>query len=305
MLVSAVALAAGAVAATPTLHFPRDHYGHDAGIEWWYVTAYVVGSDGHHYSVFFTVFKRGSILLPVSQVVNLDTGARVGHTEQAVAFRIGSTALDLRRPTAELAYTAAANTWLFHASDAAYSLTMTAKPQKPYVLHGGGTGVIPQGSAVSRYYSSTRMAAAGTIRRDTHAIHFSGTAWLDHQWGNFTNDPSASHWDWFSCRFADRTELMLYRFRDGHATGTAVDRAGHGRLVTAFTAVPGTRAYRAAGRSWPLDWKVTVPSEHLSVKLRAMVPDQLFRSVLLPTFWEGAVTATGTKSGVCFVEETS
>jgi len=35
------------------------------------------------------------------------------------------------------------------------------------------------------------------------------------------------------------------------------------------------------------------------------VPDQLVRGVLLPTFWEGAATATGTKHGVCFVEETS
>jgi hypothetical protein len=35
------------------------------------------------------------------------------------------------------------------------------------------------------------------------------------------------------------------------------------------------------------------------------VADQLVRGQPLPTFWEGAVTATGTKHGVCFVEETS
>jgi predicted secreted hydrolase len=48
-----------------------------------------------------------------------------------------------------------------------------------------------------------------------------------------------------------------------------------------------------------------VPSQRLHVKLHAIVADQLFRSIVLPDFWEGAVTATGTKHGICFVEETS
>lgn len=298
-------IVAFATLAVPQLHFPRDHYGHRAGVEWWYVTADAHGSDGHRYSVFFTLFKQGAIVLPVSQVVDLDTGARVGHTEQLLSFDVGPTALDVRRPNVRLAYLPTTDTWLFHAADAAYSLTMTAKPEKPYVLHGGGTGVIRQSRGVSRYYSATRMAATGTIGRGGRSVRFVGTAWLDHQWGNFASDPSALRWDWFSCRFDDRTELMLYRFRDGHRTGTAVDRSGRGRLVTSFEARPGARAYRAAGRRWPLDWTLDVPAGHLFVRLHAIVADQLFRSVLLPTFWEGAATAAGTKRGLCFVEETS
>jgi predicted secreted hydrolase len=303
-----VRLLAGIVAAftlaAPGIHFPRDHFGHKAGIEWWYVTAYVHGSDGHRYSVFFTLFKRGSVVLPVSQVIDLDTGERVGSSALLLPAAVGASGLDVEAPTARLRYLANGK-WLFHTSSLGYALTMTATPEKPYVLHGGGTGYIHQGSASSAYYSDTRMAARGTIRRGLRNVEFTGSAWFDHQWGDFTFDPHALHWDWFSCRFDDRTELMLYRFRNGGASGTAVDRAGHGRLVTVFTAAPGARVYRAAGRSWPLDWKLTVPSQHLSVKLHAIVPDQLFRSILLPTFWEGAVTATGTKSGVCFVEETS
>jgi predicted secreted hydrolase len=300
-----MAVAGAATAGIPHVRLPRDHYAHRAGIEWWYVTAYVRGSDGHRYSVFFTMFKRGSIVLPVSQVVDLDTGARVGHTEIAFPAQVSATALDVVAPAARLRYEPSTGAWLFHASSDRYSLTLTAKPEKPYVLHGGGTGVIRQGTAVSAYYSDTRMAARGTIRSGRRTIPFAGTAWLDHQWGNFTVDTSALHWDWFSCRFDDGTEVMLYRFRDGHASGTFVDRAGHGRLVTTFTAVPGSRVYRAAGRRWPLDWKLGVPAEHLALQLHAIVPDQLVRGLLLPTFWEGAVTATGTKRGVCFVEETS
>jgi predicted secreted hydrolase len=302
--IAAVTVAAGAAAGT-SRHFPRDHYGHRAGIEWWYVTAYVHGSDGHRYSVFFTLFKRGSIVLPVSQVIDLDTGARIGHTEIAFPALVAATGLDISAPAARLRYESSTDTWLFHASSLRYALTLNARPEKPYVLHGGGTGVIRQGTAVSAYYSDTRMAAHGTLRSGLRTIPFTGTAWLDHQWGDFAVNPSALHWDWFSCRFDDRTEVMLYRFRDGHASGTFVDRSGHGRLVSSFDAVLGTRVLRAAGRRWPLDWTIGVPAERLTLALRAVVPDQLVRGVLLPTFWEGAVTATGTKHGVCFVEETS
>jgi predicted secreted hydrolase len=291
-----------AALAAPHVRFPRDHYGHRAGIEWWYFTAYVHGSDGRRYSVFFTLFKRGAFALPVSQVVDLGNGAIVGHTENLVPAQIGSDRLDFASRVGDLSYDAASNTWTVAAGKQSFHLHFTARPDKPYVAHGGGSGTIRQGSDSSRYYSSTRMSVEGVVR---NAFAFSGKAWFDHQWGNFESTPSALHWDWFSCRFDDRTELMLYRFRDGHETGTAVDRAGRGRLVSHFTATPGARVYRAAGRTWPLDWTLTVPSKRLHERLHAIVPDQLFRGALLPTFWEGAVRATGTKRGVCFVEETS
>lgn len=294
-----------ATLAVPQLHFPRDHYGHRAGIEWWYFTAYVHGSDGHRYSVFFTLFKRGGLVLPVSQVVNLDSGAIVRHTESLVPALIGSQGLDFSSRVAHLRYAPVQGYWVGGVDADGYSLRFAAHPDKPYVLHGGGTGLVHQGTATSRYYSATRMTINGTVSTGSKGFQFTGTAWFDHQWGDFTADPSALHWDWFSCRFDDRTEVMLYRFRDGHASGTFVDQAGHGRLVSSFAALPGARVLRAEDRRWPLDWTLRVPSERLKLTLHAIVPDQFVRGTLLPTFWEGAVTAAGTKHGICFVEETS
>src|SRR5713226_9305101 len=86
--IAAAVLTAGAAACASSLHFPRDHYGHRAGIELWYVTADVRGSDGHRYSVFFTLFERGGLVLPVSQVVDLSTGERVGHSEVVFPARV-------------------------------------------------------------------------------------------------------------------------------------------------------------------------------------------------------------------------
>jgi predicted secreted hydrolase len=291
---------------------PRDHFGHAAGIEWWYVTGLVRGSDGHRYTVFFTLFKRGGFVLPVSQVVDLDSSAIVGHTETVAPREVSATRLEVRAPGAALRFEPQSNTWRFVARRGPYGMDLTAVPQKSYVLHGGGTGVIRQSlGGTSAYYSATRMTARGTITRDGQPIRYSGTAWLDHQWGDFADDPRAFHWEWFSCRFDDRTELMLYRFRNrltgrplaGFRAGTFVLADGSSRRLTVFTAAPGRRTLRAAGRRWPLDWTLRAPSEHLTLRLRSIVPDQLVRGKILPTFWEGAADTAGSKTGVCFVEQ--
>jgi predicted secreted hydrolase len=318
LIAGGVALAAWfggvTVAATPHVVLPRDHAGHPtAGIEWWYVTGDVRGSDGNRYTVFFTLFSRRGSVIPVSQVVNLTTGALVGHTELLSQRTPDTRTLDIRAPGHHVRYASRTNTWTFVASKPGYALDLTVRPSKPYVLHGGGTGVVQEPTGgLSYYYSATRALATGFITTGAGRIPFTGEAWLDHQWvpvANITNPPN---WDWFSCRFDDRTELMLYRFRTRNGTplvryrsGTLVSRRGVGTLVKSFDATPGTRTLDAAGRQWPLDWELRLPAASLMLSLHAIVPDQLVRGQLLPTFWEGASAATGTKHGVCFVEETN
>src|SRR5438034_1283280 len=80
---AAVVATAPAASTTARVHFPRDHFAHaGAGIEWWYATGLVRGSDGRRYTVFFTLFRRGGLVLPVSQVVDLGRDSIVGHSER-------------------------------------------------------------------------------------------------------------------------------------------------------------------------------------------------------------------------------
>jgi predicted secreted hydrolase len=313
-LAAVVALAAGgAGTAGPRVELPRDHYAHPpAGIEWWYVTGVVRGRDGRRYSVFFTLFRRGGLVLPVSQVIDLRSGVRVGHSERVGQAAATTNGLDLSAGGARLRYEPRDDRWTVSASAGQYRLQLVASPEKPYVLHGGGSGYIRQSVAgPSAYYSATRMSARGFVERGGTRVSFTGTAWFDHQWGSFDRDPRAFNWDWFSCRFDDRTELMLYRFRDrsgkpldAYRDGTYVLRDGRSREVRRFDAAQEGRVLTASGRRWPLDWQVSVPAERLRLTLRSIVRDQLFHGVLVPTFWEGAATVSGSKRGLCFVEET-
>jgi predicted secreted hydrolase len=81
-----------------------------------------------------------------------------------------------------------------------------------------------------------------------------------------------------------------------------VAKNGRTTDLTSLQITAGPRTLDAADRSWPLDWKLEVPSLGLSDSLVAIVPDQLVRNMIVPTFWEGASTATGSRPGTCFVE---
>ena len=70
-----------------------------------------------------------------------------------------------------------------------------------------------------------------------------------------------------------------------------------------FTVTPGQRVFEGAGRSWPLDWQLSLPAENLELRLVSVLPDQLVRGTVLPTFYEGVAHATGSKTGICFVEQ--
>jgi predicted secreted hydrolase len=321
-LVAALAFPAAASAAPPMMaaigatppqvQLPRDHFGHPrAGIEWWYFTALAKDAAGTPYTVFFTLFSSRGGLVADSQVVNLATGAVVGHTEDVALRKVSSSSLDARAGPARLRFLPRTNTWSFSVLTPAFAVSLTQRPLKPYALHGGGTGVIQQSVAgPSHYYSSTRMSARGTLRAGSTTVTLTGQSWFDHQWGNFVDDPRAFDWDWFSCRFLDGSELMLYRFRDavtglpiaGSASGTFVAKSGKATAVKDFAATAGARTLDAEGRSWPLDWTLEVPPLSLTESLAAIVPDQLVRNKVVPTFWEGASTATGTRAGTCFVE---
>ncbi len=307
---AALALAVSAAAALPHVRLPRDHYAHaEAGVEWWYVTADVRGSDGHRYSVFVTLFKRGGLVMPVSQVVNLDTGALVGRSEIVFPALVGTSSVDVRTPVTTLRFDRRANTWSFGASSLSYRVTAKVTPSKPYVLHGGGTGIVGVGKIESGYYSATRASVEGSFSTALGSVTFHGAAWFDHQWVEHVASLSLPKWDWFACQFDDGTDLMAYKILAGAGSsaqrgGTFVRRDGSATAVTDPRLTAGARALSAARRRWPLDWRIEVPSQHLDVQARALVRDELVQGFLHPTFWEGVATASGTKKGICFVEET-
>ena len=113
----------------------------------------------------------------------------------------------------------------------AATLDLALLATKPAALH-DTIGWIDFGAGGSSYYySRTSMTAAG--QRDGRrgdARTSSGTAWFDHQWGDFIA-VGGGGWDWFAVNLDDGTDLTLSLVRDADGSyplvyGTLVDAEG-------------------------------------------------------------------------------
>jgi predicted secreted hydrolase len=152
------------------------------------------------------------------------------------------------------------------------------------------------------------LATTGKLTIGSESFDVTGTSWMDHEFGSADLDKDLVGWDWFSLQLDDQRELMLYRLRraDGSAhpasSGTLIDRDGQGRhlLIGDFTLEPTSYWTSPASKAhYPQRWRLTIPSQQLSLELVPRMADQELspkRSTQV-TYWEGAIETTGTAQG--------
>ncbi len=185
-------------------------------------------------------------------------------------------------------------------------LDLTLAATKPATLH-HGDGWIDFGPAGgSYYYSRTAMTAGGSLTLDGRTFHVDGTAWFDHQWGDFIS-VGGGGWDWFAVELDDGTDLTLSLVRAADGTyplvyGTIVDAQGRSRNLdaSAFTVTPSGR-WRSprTGADYPSGWVVELPGEDLRIELTPTLPDQELdtRATTGVVYWEGSQHVRATRGG--------
>jgi len=199
-------------------------------------------------------------------------------------------------------------------ADPPFGLRLRLVDQKPPAFHNGG--YIDYGIAGgSYYYSRTRLSVQGALSQSgATAVSVSGVAWMDHQWGNFVVG-AIGGWDWYSLQLDDRSELMLYVLRapSGETSavyGTQVLPDGSTRDLGADsvrTEPTGRWTSPHTGGVYPSGWTLTLPAGE-RVELAPQLQDQ---ELFFPpasaggiAYWEGAVTVSGDRTGVGYVELT-
>jgi len=316
-LAAAGMASAAATASAPTVTrvvLPRDHGAHPRfGEEWWYTTGTLHAAHGASYFWFATVWSAQGAMIAKLNVVDLRTDTIVlsheyvsakppaaGQTRLAVdGFALGRRAGGPRSPwtvTAPVGF------------DAQLHLTLT--PRQAYVLN-GHDGIIQQGTGgPSAYYSDPRLGARGTLEIGGTLYHVTGQGWFDHQWGNFGSHLGALKWNWFACQFDDGADLMLYQFLNaadrptGRETATFVSRTGAVSHPTRFTITPLSPTIHPTGAiaTYPLRWRVRVPTDRVDITLRARADNSFIANQLIPGFWEAASAITSGTRGACTVE---
>lgn len=188
-------------------------------------------------------------------------------------------------------------------------LALATQPGSRPVLH-GGNGWIDFGPAGSSYYySRPRLTVTGGLTVDGRQRSVTGTAWFDHQWGDFISVGGVG-WDWFAVNLADGTDLTISRVRaaDGNVVlvyGTLSDVTGRAtnldRGAFTVTAQPGrTWTSPRTGAVYPAAWTIEVPSQGLVIRLRPTVADQELdtRATTGVVYWEGSQIVSASRDGI-------
>jgi predicted secreted hydrolase len=316
--------------------FPRDHGAHDGyRTEWWYYTGHLRADDGHRYGFELTFFRVGvrageapappqssawklrHLMLAHFAITDIDGKAfrfyeKLNRSSPFTA-RAADGYLDVFNEGWR-ATTLPDGSWRIVAAQNGDAIDLTLRARKPPAIHGeNGVSMKATGEGyASHYYSMTRLEAAGRV----NGRACSGQAWMDHEFGSSALRENQRGWDWYSVQLDNDSELMLYVIR--RADGTP-DVTSSGSLITADGRVIPIRhdqmqittrrtwKSKKSGATYPLGWKISIPTLRISLTLEPLLDDQelVTRESTRVTYWEGAVSVTGSGvNGEGYVEMT-
>ncbi|MGC2238514.1 MAG: lipocalin family protein [Pyrinomonadaceae bacterium] len=309
---------------------PRDLYAHaGAQTEWWYYTGHGETASGKQFGFELVFFKRRTDLDKFSMVPLRVFGNPIYFAHFAItdadekkfryAHRKSSNGwFDYPASASETHFHLRLGDWSLRESHGTHILRATTssdvvfeanlKPTKPPVLNGkskDGVSFKDEGEA-SRYFSYTRMEMEGDIVWNGETEHFTGSAWMDREFGTWTPTENQKGWDWFSIQLDDETELMCYQLRNSaggispFSSGTFVEKDGEFTPLanedftvqpTGYWKSPRTKA------TYPSGWRLKIPKFDLELEITPVMENQELdtRGTTMIIYWEGACEVTGRK----------
>jgi predicted secreted hydrolase len=310
--------------------FPRDHFSHPQfQTEWWYYTGNVADAEGRRFGFELTFFRQGMepgkkkqgtwdvdhVWLAHLALTDI-SGKRFFHTERlnrsgpglagAEPGRIWNGNWQVRWQGDTLRMEAVAEQFQFE---------FTLRSRKPPVIH-GENGVSQKAAGAgkaSHYISLPRLETEGTITIGERRLAVQGLAWMDHEFFTHQLTSEQTGWDWMSLQFDDGSELMLYQLRrkdgsrDPYSGGTVIDAQGRARhLKAAEIRMTPVRWWESAATKarYPVAWQVSAAGLELRVETMLDGQELVSRNRFSPSYWEGAVRTTGSRSGYGYLEMT-
>ncbi|MGI9391769.1 MAG: lipocalin-like domain-containing protein [Boseongicola sp.] len=301
------------------LSFPEDHGPHtDFRIEWWYLTANLLGTDGKDYGVQWTLFRNALTPsgLPDDQVwmAHAAIATPAGHY---YAQRLARGGLGTAGVT-DAHFEAFLDEWYMRGpnlnnlslfaqgADFAYDLVLAADAES--IAQGAnGYSVKSDAGLASHYYSQPHYQVKGALVLPEGTVEVTGQGWLDREWSSQPLTSTQSGWDWVALHFDSGDKLMGYRLRDenegNHTVGTWIPAKGRStQLRPGDLTMSPISTTAVDGRNIPTNWQISFPVESLEIEVTALYPDSW-----MPTFvpyWEGPVSISGSHTGRGYLEMT-
>ena len=313
--------------------FPRDHFEHtDFRTEWWYYTGNVHDSDRHRYGFELVFFRQGEhkgdpantsawriddLYLAHLALTDIDGQRfhyykRLNRSGPGVA---GASAAQSRvwNGNWEAKWDQASGAQTLTAVAAEIRFTLRLTPRTPPVIH-GENGVSQKAAGAgkaSHYVSFPRLDVSGKL----NGAEVAGSAWMDHEWFTHQLEPNQQGWDWFSIQLESGAELMLFQLRqagggsDAYSSGTYIAPDGRATHLKREDFQLQPLDYWTSSKTrarYPIRWRITVPSLRLELECAAAMNNQelVAEDASSPSYWEGAVTYSGTSRGAGYLEMT-
>ncbi len=256
----------------PHASMDEEFLAHRKGAEWWYNTGYLNDESGRMFGFQFTLAKikifgiKFHMLL--TSLTDFETGKHF-YEQKTAFFGKGITVAANRvafGDRAELVFSenkvASKGHMELRMIGKNYSLTLQMNAVKPPVWH-CEEGVLKMGllddpRQKTYYYSYTNLASNGKLTLGDREFNLTGKSWFDKQGGTYTITNRWVNWEWFSMRFFDGEEIMLFSFpQDNYYDGTFIDKSGKYRRLNNYTIEP-LDFTKAGGYKFSNGWKLTM-----------------------------------------------
>jgi predicted secreted hydrolase len=313
--------------------FPRDHFSHpEFRTEWWYYTGNVRTREGHHFGFELVFFREGQDRKPADNLsawrvddlylahlalTDIDASRfryfkrlnRAGPGIAGISFDDGR----IWNGNWQVRWDKASDVQTLTALADGVTFTLRLTPRKPLVINGeNGVSQKAAGAGKASYYVSfPRLAVEGTL----NGREVTGAAWMDHEWFTYQMDAAQQGWDWFSVQLANGADLMLFDLRrtdgsaDPYSSGTFIAPDGRATHLKRADFELHPLEYWTSpktGARYPVKWRISVPGMGIALECEAAVANQelVSEDETGPTYWEGAVTYSGSANGVGYLEMT-
>jgi predicted secreted hydrolase len=234
---------------------------HKHGPEWWYATGYLNDESGKLFTYQFTLakIKIYGVKFNILMTAVTDFEKRKHHyAQQAIFFgrdiiiTPGQVGLDGK---AEMTFS---NQNLgLNMAGKDYSLKLDLNPVKPAVWH-CDNGILKMGidDEWTYYWSYTNLVVYGKLVLEGQEHQVSGKGWFDRQGGPYNPLDDRTSWEWFSLRFFDNEEVMLFSFpQDDYRDGTYIDQSGRSCRLNNYKVTP-LEWTKAGGYKFSFGWMV-------------------------------------------------
>jgi predicted secreted hydrolase len=234
---------------------------HKRGPEWWYATGYMTDEAGKLFAYQFTLAKiriygiKFNILM--TAVTDFET-CQHHYAQRSIFFEKDIIVTPTRVGVdGQAEMTFGKEKLGLNMTGTNYSLTLDLGVVKPAVWH-CDDGVLKMGidNQWTYYWSYTNLAVSGMLVLDGQEHRVTGKGWFDKQGGPYNPVDRRTSWEWFSLRFFDNEEMMLFSFpQDGYQDGTFIDKAGEYRRFIDYQITP-LGFTEAAGKKFSFGWKL-------------------------------------------------